>query len=81
MQVLHHRDDGTFVIEHNGYPYHVTHDDPLYAEAQAAAVGLTLLPESLPQEQSLPQPPQPTRAELLAKLQQLQTQIEALPED
>jgi len=80
MKVLHRRDDGTFVIEHNGYPYHVTHDDAMYAEASAAAEGIEFPPEPLPQEVVLPSPPQPTRAQLFTKLQQLQAQIEALPE-
>jgi len=26
------RNDGTYVIDLNGMPYHVTHDDPLFAE-------------------------------------------------
>lgn len=79
MIVLHRRDDGTFVISHNGMPYHVIPSDPLFAEAQAAAEGLALPPEPPPPILAIPTLPQPTRAELIAKLQQLQTQIEALP--
>ena len=36
MQLLHKRDDGTFVAEVNGMPYHVVPDDALWVEAQAA---------------------------------------------
>ncbi len=78
MQVLHRRNDGTFVIELNGYPYHVTTDDPLFAEVSAAAEGLTLPPEPVPQSVDLPVPAQPPIAGLLARLQQLEAQVEAL---
>lgn len=80
MIVLHRRDDGTFVILHNGMPYHVTPDEPLFAEAQAAAEGLDLPPEPPPPVPAVPPPaPQPTRAELMAQLLKIQAQIEALP--
>jgi hypothetical protein len=46
--LLHRRDDGTFVIRLNGNPYHVTHDDPLYPEVAAAAEGVDLPPETVP---------------------------------
>jgi hypothetical protein len=29
------RPDGTYVIEHNGMPYHVVESDPLYAQCEA----------------------------------------------
>ena len=79
IKVLHARADGTFVIERGGYPYHVTHDDPMHSEvAAAAAVGLDLPPEPAPVMVAVSQP---TRAELMAQLLRIQAQIEALPED
>jgi len=36
MDVIAKRQDGSFVAMVNGYPYHVTVSDPLFAEAQAA---------------------------------------------
>lgn len=43
--VLYRRGDGSFVINRNGMPYHVTEDDPLFAAVAAAAEGVTLGPE------------------------------------
>ena len=65
----HRRDDGSFVIELNGLPYHVTHDDPLHPDVSAAAEGVTLPDES--------GPPEPTSAELAAEKRQA-THAEAL---
>jgi hypothetical protein len=76
--LLHRRADGTFVIELNGYPYHVTESDPLFPEVAAAAEGVDLPPEPVPE--APPPPPPPTRAELLARLEQIAAQIAALPE-
>lgn len=81
MIILHRRDDGSFVIEHNGYPYHVSQSHEWFAEVSAEAQGKEYPPEPMPQEVVLPTPPQPSRAELLAKLPRIQAQIEALPED
>ncbi len=78
MQVLHRRDDGSFVIELNGYPYHVPSYNPLYAEVSAAADGLTLPPEPMPQSVEFPSLPQSPIAGLLDRLQQLEAQVEAL---
>lgn len=36
MNVLFKRPDGTFVILHKGFPYHVLMDDPLFEDAAAA---------------------------------------------
>ena len=74
--LLHRRADGSFVIERNGWPYHVTADDPLFPAVAAAAEGVELPPEPAP----LAPPPvrQPTRAELLARLNEIAAQIEAL---
>jgi len=45
-RLLHRRSDGTFVIEtEQGWPYHVTADDPLFAEVARAAQGKDLPPE------------------------------------
>lgn len=80
MRPLHRRDDGSFVIQHNGHPYHVTLDDPLFPAVAAAAEGVELPPEPAPPAPAAPAPaPQPTRAELMARLAELQAQIEALP--
>lgn len=56
--LLHRRDDGTFVIQRNGMPYHVTTDDALYAEVAAAAEGVDLPPEPVPEPVA---PPPPSR--------------------
>jgi hypothetical protein len=53
--LLHRRDDGSFVIQRNGYPYHVLENDPLFAEVAAAAEGVHLPPE--PQPEPLAPPP------------------------
>jgi len=45
MQVLHARADGSFVIAGPSGPYHVTAEDPMFAEAAAAALGAVLAPE------------------------------------
>lgn len=34
MEITYKRPDGSFVGVVNGFPYHITSDDPLYAEAQ-----------------------------------------------
>lgn len=49
MNVLYARADGTFVIEHNGMPYHVLHDDPMYSDVVAAADGKDFPPEPVPE--------------------------------
>lgn len=47
MNILHKRDDGTFVIQlDNGWPYHVTQDDPFYAQVCEEAKDLDLTPEA-----------------------------------
>ena len=38
MQAQYKRPDGTFVVLLNGNPYHVTHDDPLFALASELGV-------------------------------------------
>lgn len=77
MRVLHARLDGTFVIEGAMGPYHVEKHDALYAEVAAAAEGLALEPEPVPEPFIVPPVPPPTKAALMAKLLALQTQIEA----
>jgi hypothetical protein len=49
INLMHRRSDGTFVIEQNGYPYHVVQDDPLYSEVAQAAQGIELPPEVQPE--------------------------------
>lgn len=49
----HKRSDSTFVIELNGYPYHVINDDPLYEQVAAAALAQELDPEPVPQPEPI----------------------------
>jgi hypothetical protein len=51
MKVLFKREDGTFVIERGGLPYHVLQNDPLFAEAQVQGefVGFEPAPAQLSQ--------------------------------
>lgn len=44
----HRRDDGTFVIQLNGHPYHVIDADPLWPDVLAADAGQDLPPEPGP---------------------------------
>lgn len=44
----HARADGTFVIQRDGYPYHVTADDPLFQAVAQAAQDTVLPPEPVP---------------------------------
>lgn len=77
-KLKHHRPDGTFVVELDGLPYHVEKHDALYAEVAAAAEGVDLPPEPVPEPDVLPPPPQPSKAELMAQLAAIQAQIHAL---
>jgi hypothetical protein len=54
--ILHKRTDGSFVIEKDGNPYHVTLDDPLFAEVAAAAEGMDLEPDLPIVAPSFPKP-------------------------
>lgn len=45
FELMHRRDDGTFVVRYKGYPYHVIPTDPMYASVAAAASGADLPPE------------------------------------
>lgn len=54
--ILHKRADGSFVIEKDGNPYHVTLDDPLFAEVDAEAEGMELEPDPLIIAPSFPKP-------------------------
>ena len=49
MNILHKRDDGSFVIERDGLPYHVISEDPIFANVAAAATGKTFPPEPVPE--------------------------------
>lgn len=44
MDVMFKRKDGTFVIDKNGYPYHVIPSDPLFEEAAAAGINAPMEP-------------------------------------
>jgi hypothetical protein len=50
----HARADGTFVIERDGYPYHVIADDPLFEAVAQAAQGTVLPPEPVPVAPEMP---------------------------
>ena len=83
--ITYRREDGSFVGVVNGMPYHITVDDPMYADAIEMAEGQEFVPEPLPpppssRPASPPQTP-PTRAELMARLEQIAAQIAALEED
>jgi hypothetical protein len=54
---LHARVDGSFVVRGPSGPYHVTVEDPLYAEVVTRAASLELPPEPAPSEPALPQRP------------------------
>ena len=54
--ILHKRADGSFVIERDGNPYHVTLDDPLFADVAAEAEGMELEPDSPIVAPSFPKP-------------------------
>ena len=79
MSVLFRRQDGTFVIDHNGYPYHVVPGDPLGDQFSPEEIAAALLDPELPVMTPPPAPPEPTKAELLQQLQALAAKIEALP--
>ena len=66
MIVLFKRLDGTFVIEKNGYPYHVLASDPLFSKAQAAGVNAEFEPELEPEP--TPQTVQITFAQMMIGL-------------
>ena len=66
MIVLFRREDGTFVIERNGYPYHVIPGDPLFAAAQAAGASAPFEPE--PEPVPAPQTVQISFAQLIGGL-------------
>lgn len=53
MEILYKRSDGTFVAIVNGYPYHITENDPLFAEARVLGVNTPLDPQ-IPLLQPLP---------------------------
>lgn len=59
---IYSRPDGTYVIEHNGYPYHVIESDPLFAEVTAYLLDH---PEALIHE---PVPPPPTEEQLASTI-------------
>jgi hypothetical protein len=67
IDLLHRRDDGTFVIRRNGHPYHVIESDPLFAAVAVAAEGVDLPPEPVP-EAPPPQPIVITNRQLFAAL-------------
>lgn len=45
MNILHRRADGSYVVELNGHPYHVTQDDSLFPHVEELAAELTLEPD------------------------------------
>lgn len=53
MEVLSRRYDGSFVIQRNGWPYHVTADDPLFHAAQEAGADA---PMDAPPPDPIPSP-------------------------
>lgn len=55
--LLHRRDDGTFVVLRAGMPYHVVAGDPLFEAVAEAAEGVELPPEPVPESPPPPPPP------------------------
>lgn len=79
FDLMHRRPDGTFVVRRGGMPYHVTADDPLWPSVSAAAEGVDLPPEPVPEAPPTPSsPPAPTLESLQADLARLQAQLAAL---
>lgn len=58
------RADGSYVITHNGYPYHVVDDEEMASFWSEVNVYAQEHPEQVTDE---PAPPEPTEAELLAR--------------
>lgn len=70
---IYSRPDGSYVIERNGYPYHVIASDPLMAEVKDYLVAH---PEALVPE---PAPHAPSHAEIkAAKISALNAELDAL---
>ena len=65
------RPDGTYVIEHQGNPYHVIQDDPLFAECVEAYDALEEEPPDEPEPPTFDPPPDPM-ADLLARIEKLE---------
>jgi hypothetical protein len=87
LLLFYRRPDGTFVGVVNALPYHIIQSDPLWPEAVAMAAAMG---DGLPFEPELPPAPpapivltnrQPTRIELMSRLEELKAQIEALPQE
>lgn len=66
--LLHRRNDGSFVIELNGQPYHVIESDTLFAPVAAAAEGVDLPPEPPPPTDPPARPVTLTNRQLFAAL-------------
>jgi len=90
ITLLSRREDGTFVAEINGMPYHVTEDDPLWGAAvsEAQRMGETLGFEPPPPAPEVPPPPRLTRRQLRLGLlaagittAQVETVIAAIPDE
>lgn len=63
MVPLHRRPDGSYVVRHlSGLPFHITRDDPAWAEVDATA------PADLPPEPGPPPPPPPPTRWLVPKM-------------
>ncbi len=64
------RADGSYVITHNGYPYHVVDDEEMASFWSEVNVYAQEHPEQVTDE---PAPPEPTEAELLARAKTIKT--------
>jgi hypothetical protein len=65
------RPDGTYVIEHQGNPYHVIEDDPLFAECVEEYEALEEEPPDEPVPPTFDPPPDPMAA-LIARIEALE---------
>ena len=71
------RPDGTYVITHNGMPYHVIPDDPMFAavDAYAKAYPASVQPEPQPEPPTLEELEARREAEIQASLRELDLQL------
>jgi len=68
------RDDGTYVIEHNGNPYHVIADDPMWEQCVEDYDALDEEPPDEPAPPTFDPPPDPMAA-VLDRLAELEARL------
>jgi hypothetical protein len=73
FMIKHQRPDHTYVIELNGYPYHVIHGDPMYAAVSEQAANQVFMEELPPQAPPITQISMSQLRQQLHMMQLLQT--------